>query len=168
MSISLSRSTWRSWLPTTTNSPQGLPYASVRVDSLAADETISVDIRLPIAAMTMGSADGQTAPFAYVHTIIDSQKELVETNKANNLSVDSRDDIPAVAENQASRMKTASNPRMKQPTAGSSPTGTDRPFVFGGGGRGRVVKNEAFVQSEIQFVFVLAVSVQFKYSLLPR
>jgi len=77
---------------------QGLPYASVRVDSLAADETTSVDIRMPIAAMTMGTADGQPAPFAYVHTIIDSQKELVETNKANNLSVDSRDDIPAAAE----------------------------------------------------------------------
>ena len=77
---------------------QGLPYASVRVDSLAADETTSADIRLPIAAMTMATADGQSAPFAYVHTIIDSQKELVETNKANNLSVDNRDNIPAVAE----------------------------------------------------------------------
>jgi hypothetical protein len=76
----------------------GLPYASVRVDSLAANETMSVDIRLPMAAMTMGSSGGQTAPFAYVHTIIDSQKELVETNKANNMSVDSRDNIPAVAE----------------------------------------------------------------------
>jgi hypothetical protein len=75
---------------------QGLPYSSVRVDGLAADETTSVDIRLPIAAMSMKTADGQTAPFAYVHTIIDSQKELVETNKANNLSVDSRDDIPTV------------------------------------------------------------------------
>jgi hypothetical protein len=77
---------------------QNLPYASVRVDGLAADETTSVDIRLPIAAMSMKSADGQTAPFAYVHTIIDAQKELVETNKANNLSLDSRDDIPAVTE----------------------------------------------------------------------
>jgi hypothetical protein len=75
---------------------QNLPYSSVRIDSLAADETTSVDIRLPIEAMSMGTADGQTAPFAYVHTIIDAQKELVETNKANNLSVDSRDDIPAV------------------------------------------------------------------------
>jgi hypothetical protein len=75
---------------------QGLPYASVRVDSLAADETTSVDIRLPIAAMTMGSTDGQASPFTYVHTIIDAQKELVETNKANNLSLDSRDNIPAV------------------------------------------------------------------------
>ncbi len=77
---------------------QGLPYTSVRVDSLAADETTSADIRLPIAAMTMGTADGQPAPFAYVHTIIDSQKELVETNKANNLSVDSCDNIPAATE----------------------------------------------------------------------
>jgi len=77
---------------------QGLPYSSVRINSLAADETTSVDIRLPIAAMTMGSSDGQPAPYAYVHTIIDSQQELVETNKANNLSVDSRDDIPAVTE----------------------------------------------------------------------
>ena len=77
---------------------QGLPYASVRVDGLAADETTSVDIRLPIGAMTMASNSGKSAPYAYVHTIIDSQKELVETNKANNLSVDSRDNIPAVAE----------------------------------------------------------------------
>jgi hypothetical protein len=77
---------------------EGLPSASVRVDSLAADETLSVDIRLPIAAMTMGTADGQPAPYAYVHTIIDSQNELVETNKTNNLSVDGSDDIPAVQE----------------------------------------------------------------------
>ena len=79
---------------------EGLPSSSVRVDSLAADETTSVDIQLPAAAMTMGTTDGQTAAFSYVHTIIDSQKELVETNKANNLSVDSRDDIPAVADDQ--------------------------------------------------------------------
>ncbi len=77
---------------------QGLPYASVRVDGMAADETMSVDIRLPIEAMKMASDNGATAPFAYVHTIIDSQRELVETDKANNLSIDSRQDIPAVAE----------------------------------------------------------------------
>ena len=47
-----------------------------------------------------GAPTAQTAAFAYVHTIIDSQKELVETNKANNLSVDSRDDIPAAADDQ--------------------------------------------------------------------
>ncbi|HEX3997464.1 MAG TPA: hypothetical protein VHX65_02825 [Pirellulales bacterium] len=77
---------------------QGLPYANVRVDGIAADQTASVDIRLPIEAMTMASTDGQTAPYAYVNTIIDSQKELVETDKANNLSVDSRDTISAAAE----------------------------------------------------------------------
>jgi hypothetical protein len=77
---------------------QGLPYASVRVDGMAADETMSVDIRLPIEAMKMAGDDGAVAPFAYVHTIIDSQRELVETDKANNLSVDSREDIPDVAE----------------------------------------------------------------------
>ena len=74
----------------------GLAYSNVRVDGLAADESTSVDIRLPVAAMSMKDSDGQTAPYAFVHTIIDSQKELVETNKTNNLSCDSRDEIPAV------------------------------------------------------------------------
>ena len=76
---------------------QSLPYASIRVDGIAADDTMSVDIRLPAEAMSMASSDGQAASFAYVHSIIDSQKELVETNKANNLSVDGRDTIPAAA-----------------------------------------------------------------------
>jgi hypothetical protein len=77
---------------------QGLPYASVRVDGLAADETTSVDIRLPIGAMSMASNGGKAAPYAYVHTIIDSQRELVETDKTNNLSVDSREEIATLAE----------------------------------------------------------------------
>lgn len=77
---------------------EGLPSASVQVDSLAADETTSVDIQLPAAAMTMGTDDGKPAAFSYVHTIIDSQNDLVETDKTNNLSVDSCDDIPAVAD----------------------------------------------------------------------
>jgi hypothetical protein len=74
-----------------------LPYASVRVDGMAADETTSVDIRLPIEALSMGS-DGDAAAYSYLHTIIDSQRELVETNKANNLSVYGRQDIPALEE----------------------------------------------------------------------
>jgi hypothetical protein len=77
---------------------QDLPYESVRIDGMAAGETTSVDIRLPIEAMSMGGDDGQAAPYAFIHTIIDSQRELVETNKANNLSVYGRDDIPALEE----------------------------------------------------------------------
>ena len=76
---------------------ENLPYASVRMDGLAADETMSVDIRLPIEAMSMGG-DDQAAPYSFLHTIIDSQHELVETNKANNLSVYGREDIPALEE----------------------------------------------------------------------
>jgi hypothetical protein len=75
-----------------------LPYTSVRVEGMAAGETKSVDIRLPIEAMQMGSDDDQAAPFSFVHTIIDSQRELVETNKANNVSVDDREEIPSVEE----------------------------------------------------------------------
>jgi hypothetical protein len=75
-----------------------LPYASVRVDGMAADETMSVDIRLPIEAMTMDTAGGQPAAYSYLHTIVDSQNELVETNKANNLSVYASKDIPMLGE----------------------------------------------------------------------
>ena len=77
---------------------EGLPYRNIRVDGIAADETMSVDIRLPIEALSMSSDDGQAAPYAYVHTIIDSQRELVETDKLNNLSVDSREEIAMLAE----------------------------------------------------------------------
>jgi hypothetical protein len=76
---------------------EGLPYAAVRVDGMAADETTSVDVRLPVEAMSMGGGD-QAAPYSFLHTIVDSQRELVETNKANNLSVYAREDIPALEE----------------------------------------------------------------------
>jgi hypothetical protein len=73
---------------------QGLPYAAVRVDGMAAGETMSADIRLPIEAMSMTGNNGQPAAFTYLHTIVDSQNELVETNKQNNLAVFARQDIP--------------------------------------------------------------------------
>jgi len=75
-----------------------LPYSSVRIDGMAADETMSVDIRLPIEAMSMATVDGQPGAYTFLHTIIDSQNELVETNKANNLSVYARQDIPMLGE----------------------------------------------------------------------
>ncbi|HEX3999107.1 MAG TPA: hypothetical protein VHX65_11195 [Pirellulales bacterium] len=75
-----------------------LPYAAVRVDGMAADETMFVDIRLPIEAMSMATVDGQPAAFTYLHTIIDSQNELVETNKANNFAVYARQDIPMLGQ----------------------------------------------------------------------
>ncbi len=75
-----------------------LPYSSVRIDGMAADETMSVDIRLPIDAMSMATVNGQPGAYTFLHTIIDSQNELVETNKANNLSVYARQDIPMLGE----------------------------------------------------------------------
>ena len=75
-----------------------LPYSSVRIDGMAADETMSVDIRLPIDAMSMATVNGQPGPYTFLHTIIDSQNELVETNKANNLSVYARQDIPMLGD----------------------------------------------------------------------
>lgn len=75
-----------------------LPYAAVRVDGMAADETMSVDIRLPIGAMTMSDSDGSQGAFADLHTVIDSQDELVETNKVNNHFVAARTDIPMLSD----------------------------------------------------------------------
>lgn len=71
-----------------------LPYAAVRVNGMGAGETMSVDIRLPIEAMSMATVNGQPAPYTYLHTIVDSQNELVEINKANNVSVYPRQNIP--------------------------------------------------------------------------
>ena len=76
----------------------GLPYAAVRVDGMAAGETMTVDIRLPIEAMSMTDSNGQAGPFKYLHTIIDSQNELVEINKVNNRFVAARADIPMLSD----------------------------------------------------------------------
>ena len=65
---------------------------------MAADETMTVDIRLPIDAMSMATVDGKPAAYTYLHTIVDSENELVETNKANNLSVYAAKDIPMLGE----------------------------------------------------------------------
>lgn len=63
----------------------GLPQAGVRVESMLAGETQSVDIRLPWEVYDMGAdAQGNPAPFGTLHVIVDGHRELEETSEANN------------------------------------------------------------------------------------
>jgi hypothetical protein len=62
-----------------------LPQAGVRVDSIAAGETQSVDLRLDWKVYDMGrDAEGNPAPFAKLHAIVDSHSEIAETSEDNN------------------------------------------------------------------------------------
>lgn len=72
---------------TDANLAANLPQAGVRVTSIGAGDTQSVDIRLPLAATTMAcDAQGNPAPFNFLHVLVDAQREtndaLRETNGA--------------------------------------------------------------------------------------
>ena len=68
------------------NLTQALPQSGVRVTSIKSGEMQSVDIRLPIEVYTMGrDSEGKPAPFATLHVLVDSQREVSETAVAKSV-----------------------------------------------------------------------------------
>ena len=62
-----------------------LPQAGLRVTSIEAGETQSVDVRLPVEVYTMGrDAQGAPAPFSVLHVLVDAGREVPETTRTNN------------------------------------------------------------------------------------
>jgi hypothetical protein len=71
-----------------------LPQAGVRVDTIAAGETQSVDLRLAWDVYDMGrDTEGNPAPFAKLHAVVDSHLEIAETSEENNGAILNREDI---------------------------------------------------------------------------
>ena len=71
-----------------------LPQAGSIVNGIEAGEVQSVDIRLPLAANRLGvTPEGLRIPFNYLHVLVDSHRELPESNESNNGSVVARNDI---------------------------------------------------------------------------
>lgn len=63
----------------------GSPQAGVRVISIEAGDTQSVDIRLPFEASQLGrDAAGQAIPFSTLHVLVDANREVPEVNRGNN------------------------------------------------------------------------------------
>lgn len=63
----------------------GLPQAGVRVTSIEASETQSVDLRLPVDVYTMGrDATGNPAPFSTLHALVDANREVTDITRTNN------------------------------------------------------------------------------------
>ncbi|NLE38217.1 MAG: hypothetical protein GX621_09360 [Pirellulaceae bacterium] len=62
-----------------------LPRAGVRVASIEAGQTQSVDVRLPFEVFQMGRDEkGQPAPFTTLHVLVDANREIEETSEVNN------------------------------------------------------------------------------------
>ena len=62
-----------------------LPRGGVRVTSIEAGDTQSVDIRMPIEIYSMNrDAAGQPAPFEFLHFFVDANREINDVNLANN------------------------------------------------------------------------------------
>ncbi|MBI3861722.1 MAG: hypothetical protein HY290_07485 [Planctomycetia bacterium] len=66
----------------------GMPSAGVRVTGMNPGQVQSVDLRLPAEANAMAAdLNGQKSPFKFLHVIVDSQREVAETDEANNGAV---------------------------------------------------------------------------------
>lgn len=62
-----------------------LPMSGVRVNSLEAGQTQSVDIRLPYEVLEMGRDEkNQPVPFTTLHVLVDANREIDETSEINN------------------------------------------------------------------------------------
>lgn len=67
------------------NPAADLPQAGVRVTSIEAGDTQSVDIRLPLAATAMArDAQGNPAPFSFLHVLVDAERETSDALRENN------------------------------------------------------------------------------------
>ncbi len=63
----------------------GLPRAGVQVIAVEADDTQSVDIRLPIEVYEMDrDAEGNPVPFTTLHVLIDAGRKIGEVSEDNN------------------------------------------------------------------------------------
>lgn len=72
----------------------GLPQSGVRVESIEPGEIKAFDVRLPIDAGTMGQdAEGNAAPFAQLHVLVDSHREISEAVEENNGAIIARGEI---------------------------------------------------------------------------
>jgi hypothetical protein len=93
-----------------------LPQAGVRVESIDAGQTLSVDIRLPVEANQPG--------FPMLHVLVDSHREIPEVDKTNNGLVINRADILPVEQTQ-SVSETPSTITAPNPPAPPAPTQTE-------------------------------------------
>jgi hypothetical protein len=80
------------------NGPQldanAIVQAGVSVETIAANETVPVDIRLPFAANRLGlQPDGRRVPFSHLHVIVDSHLALAETTETDNGAILPRAEI---------------------------------------------------------------------------
>jgi hypothetical protein len=73
---------------------QDLPRGGIRVTSVEAGDTQSVDIRLPIEVNAMNrDAAGQPAPFDFLHFFVDANREVNDVNRENNGAVVPREEM---------------------------------------------------------------------------
>ncbi|REJ68975.1 MAG: hypothetical protein DWQ31_06010 [Planctomycetota bacterium] len=72
-----------------------LPQASARLDGIEASEIVSVDLRLPVGALSLARDErGRPAPFSRLHVVVDSRGEIsTDAIPTNNGAIVSRLDV---------------------------------------------------------------------------
>jgi hypothetical protein len=75
-------------------------YATLRVGGLEAGQALSVDLRLPAKAYKLGlNAEGQSVPFSWLLTAIDTDQEVSQADRANDIMILNRSEIVMLAQN---------------------------------------------------------------------
>jgi hypothetical protein len=76
---------------------QDSPATVAKVEGMAAGQTMTFDVRLPVASLTMGrDAAGQPIPFNTLFVAVDSNEQVPDMNRANNGAVLACNEITTV------------------------------------------------------------------------
>lgn len=74
-------------------------FADAEVNGMEAGRAISVDLRLPANALSLGqNAEGQPVPFSWLTALVDSHQELTQVTRENDYATLSRAEIAMVAQ----------------------------------------------------------------------
>jgi hypothetical protein len=74
------------------------PFAVERVDGIDGDETVTIEVRMPVKANQMNrTSEGKPAPFTTLFVGVDPRGEISEASKDNNVVRVARKDVPRLA-----------------------------------------------------------------------
>lgn len=90
------------------------PSVTINVDRIAAGETVTLQIQMPVTVMALGPQGQEPAAFDTMVVAIDSFDELQESNELNNVATLKRTDVQLI---QVETVTTEVAPAAAQPTA---------------------------------------------------
>lgn len=97
------------------------PSVTINVDRIAAGETATLQVQMPVGVMSLGAQGAAAAPFDTLVVAIDSFDELVESNELNNMATLKRAEVQLIQVGVTATTEAAA-PVEQTPASGDAPT----------------------------------------------